>query len=145
MTAITKNDLDSLETRLAKQIKNQGTELRQEMKDQGTELRQEIKNQGTELRKEIKHSADDVLEVIGKLANTTHNQLEGIRADIELIKIELSIVKRAANSINSDIDKAFKNKSITEEETTALIAGQKRLERWIEQIAKETGIKLSVS
>lgn len=143
MSAITKKDLGSLEARLTKKIDAQGIDLRKEMQEQGVVLRKEMKQQSLDLRKEIRAATDDVLEVIQQLANTTHKQLEEIRADIELIKLDLGMVKRAVNNLNSDIDKAFKNKTITEEETVALMAGQKRLERWIEQIARETGIKLS--
>ncbi len=78
------------------------------------------------------------------MAETTHKQLSGIRDELDEIRIDLGMMKRELNNLNSDIDKAFKNKSITEEETVALIAGQKRLERWIEQIAQETGVKLAV-
>ncbi|HMS31241.1 MAG TPA: hypothetical protein PJ984_02495, partial [Candidatus Saccharibacteria bacterium] len=81
---------------------------------------------------------------IAQMAETTHKQLSGIRDELDEIRIDLGMMKRELNNLNSDIDKAFKNKSITEEETVALIAGQKRLERWIEQIAQETGVKLAV-
>ncbi len=132
MSDISKKDLVELEEGLSRKIERQGAELRKE-----------IKEQGIELRKEIKESADSILEVIGQMAQTTHGQLGEIRDEIEQIKLDLSMIKREINNLNSDIDKAYKNKDITDTETTALIAGQKRLERWVEQIAKETGITLA--
>jgi uncharacterized coiled-coil DUF342 family protein len=122
MSAITKKDLSNLETRLVTKIDENSTQLRQEFKE----------------------STNSVLEVIAQMAETTHKQLSGIRDELDEIRIDLGMMKRELNNLNSDIDKAFKNKSITEEETVALIAGQKRLERWIEQIAQETGVKLAV-
>lgn len=144
MSDITKDDLQQLEQRLGQKIDDQGVQLRQEIKESGEQLRREMQQSGEQLRKEIKESADSVLEVVNAMANTSSNQFVQIDQRLEDLRTDLSIIKREINNINSDIDKAFKNKSITEEETTALIAGQHRLERWVEQIAKETGIKLAV-
>ncbi len=77
------------------------------------------------------------------MAVTSSSQFTQIEQKLDDLTTELVFIKRQINNINSDIDKAFKNKTITEEETTALIAGQQRLERRIEQIAKETGIRLA--
>jgi len=188
MSAITKKDINDLETRLVTKIDEQGDLFSRELHIQGDLFRKELEEQGdrfdkkleeqgdrfdkkmeeqstrfdkkmqeqsdrfdkkmeeqsTVLRSEIKNSTDSVLEVIAQMAETTHKQLSGIRDELDEIRIDLGMMKRELNNLNSDIDKAFKNKSITEEETVALIAGQKRLERWIEQIAQETGVKLAV-
>jgi gas vesicle protein len=154
MSDITKQDLDNLEERLSKKIDSQGVELRKEIKESGNQLRKEIKESGNQLRKEIKESgdqlrkeikesADTVLEVISSLATSSSNQFIQIDQKLEDLRADLTIIKRQINNINADIDRAFKNKTVTEEETTALIAGQRRLERWVEQIASETGIKLT--
>jgi len=166
MSAITKKDINDLETRLVtkideqgdlfsrelhiqgdlfrKELEEQGDRFDKKIEEQGDRLHKELEAQSTLLRSEIKEATDSVLEVIAQMAETTHKQLSGIRDELDEIRIDLGMMKRELNNLNSDIDKAFKNKSITEEETVALIAGQKRLERWIEQIAQETGVKLAV-
>jgi archaellum component FlaC len=128
---------------LRKEMKEQGETLRKEMKEQGETLRQEMKQSNEKLRLEIKESADSVLEVINSMATASSNQFMQIDEKLENIHLDIVMIKRDINRLNTEIDGAYKNKSITEDETIALIAGQRRLERWVEQIASESGIKLA--
>jgi seryl-tRNA synthetase len=79
------------------------------------------------------------------MAEVSSNQFLRVDQRFDNLQLELGAIRREINSLNNDIDRAFKAKTITEEETVALIAGQRRLDRWVDQIAKETGIKLSVN
>lgn len=132
MDAVTKNDLKQLNEDLSLKIERQGETLRQE-----------IKKVNDQLRLEIKESTDSVLEVINSMATASSNQFMQIDEKLENLQLDIVMIKRDINRLNTEIDGAYKNKSITEDETVALIAGQRRLERWVEQIANESGIKLA--
>jgi len=132
MDAVTKNDLKQLNEDLSLKIERQGETLRQE-----------IKKVNDQLRLEIKESTDSVLEVINSMATASSNQFIQIDEKLENLQLDIVMIKRDINRLNTEIDGAYKNKSITEDETVALIAGQRRLERWVEQIANESGIKLA--
>jgi len=132
MDAVTKNDLKQLNEDLSLKIERQGETLRQE-----------IKKVNDQLRLEIKESTDSVLEVINSMATASSNQFIQIDEKLENLQLDIVMIKRDINRLNTEIDGTYKNKSITEDETVALIAGQRRLERWVEQIANESGIKLA--
>ena len=143
MDAVTKNDLNQLKEELSLKIESQGETLRQEMKEQNKALREDMKKGNEKLRLEIKESTDSVLEVINSMATASSNQFMQIDEKLENLQLDIVMIKRDINRLNTEIDGAYKNKSITEDETVALIAGQRRLERWVEQIANESGIKLA--
>ncbi|MCA9301466.1 hypothetical protein KC974_02835 [Candidatus Saccharibacteria bacterium] len=128
---------------LRQEMKEQGETLRQEMKEQNKALREDMKKGNEKLRLEIKESTDSVLEVINSMATASSNQFMQIDEKLENLQLDIVMIKRDINRLNTEIDGAYKNKSITEDETVALIAGQRRLERWVEQIANESGIKLA--
>ncbi len=140
-----REEIKQLGTELSSEIKQQTTAIREEMKQQGVTLRSEIKQQGVELRKEIRSATDEVLEVVAQLAEASHKQFSQVHAKSEDIEAEVIEANRQINLLNSDIDRAFKNKSITEDETVALFAGQRRLESNLDLIAKTIGLTLPVS
>lgn len=145
MSTITKQDLQNLEQRIKEKIVEQGKELREDMEQQGVELRKGMKQQGVELRKDIRSATDEVLEVVAQLAEASHTQFSQMQVRTEKIEDELIEIRRQISILNSDIDRAFKHKSITEEETVALIAGQRRLESNLDLIAKTIGLTLPAS
>ena len=145
MSDITKQDLQNLEQRITGKVVDQGQELREEIKQLGTELSSEIKQQTTAIREEMKQQGVTLLEVVAQLAEASHKQFSQVHAKSEDIEAEVIEAKRQINLLNSDIDRAFKNKSITEDETVALFAGQRRLESNLDLIAKTIGLTLPVS
>lgn len=92
----------------------------------------QLESFGDKLRKDI---VDDMSQVVAELAKNMHSEL------IE-IKTEIAEVRSSLDRLTNTIDGFIKRLDDIETDNTARDAQLARLERWIEQVAKKTGVKL---
>lgn len=83
----------------------------------------------------VNKAVDDLSDVISQLAQNMHKELVEIKQDV-------SELKESHRRLIDTLDTFLKRLDDIETDNTARDAQLARLERWIEQIASKTGVKL---
>jgi septal ring factor EnvC (AmiA/AmiB activator) len=87
------------------------------------------------LDKKIDQAIEDLSEIISQFAQTTHEEFVSVRHDI-------ADLKASHDKLLNTLDHFPKRLDDIEADNTARDAQFARLERWIEQHASKTGLKL---
>lgn len=94
---------------------------------------------------------DELALMIGKFANSVDERFDRLEKDVFILKDDMREVKRDIKELNKKydhlietLDGFLKRLDDIEADNVARDAQFARLQRWIEQIAKETGVKLKL-
>jgi len=85
--------------------------------------------------KAVDRAVDDLSEIIQSLAQTIHSETQDVRKEIADVRVSI-------DRLTNTIDGFVKRLDDMEVDNVARDAQVARLERWIEQIARKTGVKL---
>ena len=92
--------------------------------------------------KAVGKAVTDLSEVIAQFASNLDGLFKKVEADITDIKEDIADLNKKYDRLLDTIDAFIKRIDDNETENAARDSQLARLERWIEQIAKETGVKL---
>lgn len=87
------------------------------------------------LDKKLDKTVEDLSEIISQFAQSTHEEFISVRRDI-------ADLKASHDKLLNTLDHFLKRLDDIEADNTARDAQFARLERWIEQLASKTGLKL---
>ncbi len=90
----------------------------------------------------VTKAVDDLSGVISGLAQTMHGELVEIKSDISVLQLDVSDLKKSHEKLLNTLDAFLKRLDDIEIDNHARDAQLARLERWIEQVAAKTGVKL---
>lgn len=83
----------------------------------------------------VNKAVDDLSEIIATLSQSMHSELADVKKEIADIRVSL-------DRLTNTIDGFVKRLDDMETDNTARDAQLARLDRWIHQIAEQTGIEL---
>ena len=92
--------------------------------------------------KAVGKAVTDLSEVIEQIASNDDGRFNKVEADITDMKEDIADLNKKYDRLLDTIDAFIKRIDDNETENAARDSQLARLERWIEQIAKETGVKL---
>ncbi len=92
--------------------------------------------------KAVGKAVTDLSEVIAQFASNVDGRFNKVEADITDMKEDIADLNKKYDRLLDTIDAFIKRIDDNETENAARDSQLARLERWIEQIAKETGVKL---
>lgn len=95
-----------------------------------------------EVQKIVDKAVEDLSDVIAQFATTVDARFNKVESDIAGLKADVAELHVKYDRLLNTMDAFIKRIDDNEAENAARDSQLARLEKWVEQIAKETGVKL---